>query len=236
MLFSTPPLPVLQNLSHRETLSPRWQGEWGADVRLFVATTVRWAKKKSCRNKKKRDIILILAREGQPGSRVYMGGEASFGRDGTWVSVSGVLVKVVAIKGAGRTINQQQPKGGAGALTRTLHSARDTHRPADRLAHCFPPLSFTPVLAAYLVSSTLSSFLFSSPFLCPLSPWLFSRCLALILPPPLLSSPLTFIYNREPLWSKSLESFLRPDSWLQTLQELGVSWGCSRRQVRREEK
>lgn len=90
-----------------------------------------------------------------------------FGRDGTWVSVSGVLVKVVAITGAGRTINQQRPRGGAGALTETLHSAQDTH---THLLTGSPVASFqlfliTSVLLVYLVSS-LSSF--HLPFYSPL--------------------------------------------------------------------
>lgn len=144
-------------------------------------------KKQWERKKKKREIILILAREGQPGSCICGGGrgegEVSFGRDGTWVSVSGVLVKVVAITGAGRTINQQRPRGGAGALTGTLHSAQDTrthtraHTPADRLTRCFSPLSFhfcsrgsscflPVVLLSRLIS--LSSSFSSLSFLCPL--------------------------------------------------------------------
>lgn len=47
--------------------------------------------------------------------------------DGTWVSVLGVLVKVVAITAAGRTINQKLPRGETEALTWTLYSAGHTH-------------------------------------------------------------------------------------------------------------
>lgn len=84
--------------------------------------------------------------------------------DGTWVSVLGVLVKVVAITAAGWTINQKLPRGETEALTWTLYSAGHTHAhtPADRLSHGFVTfLCASVLLLSYFLLLDLLSVLIS---------------------------------------------------------------------------
>lgn len=86
--------------------------------------------------------------------------------DGTWVSVLGVLVKVVAITAAGRTINQKLPRGETETLTWTLYSAGHTHThvhtPADRLSHGFVTfLCASVLLLSYFLLLDLLSALIS---------------------------------------------------------------------------
>lgn len=118
--------------------------------------------------------------------------------DGTWVSVLGVLVKVVAITAAGRTINQKLPRGETEALTWTLYSAGHTHThahtPADRLSHGFVTSFFVLLFFCHLISFSSTCFHCSSPFLhCSFSSFLFlmlSLLALIVLLFLLLSSPL----------------------------------------------
>lgn len=117
---------------------------------------------------------------------------------GQWLSVLGVLVKVFAITGAGRTINQQRPSGGAEALTETLHSAQDTHvrSSADRLTLGLH------LLVAYL-SSSFPSFLPSFPVLPPFcSPWFSSYCafFSLFLPHPVFLLVPLLLSSKHVFW------------------------------------
>lgn len=72
------------------------------------------------------------------------------------MNISRVLVKAVAITGAGRTINQREPWGDAGALTGALHSAG--HTPAKRLIQLFSLPMFCPSPCRYFCHSSFCSY------------------------------------------------------------------------------
>lgn len=73
VLFPGPPCLCSKTSLPQRDIIPRWQGEWGADVRLFVAARVRLEKKKKKDDvgDEREKILLILAREGQAGSRQH---------------------------------------------------------------------------------------------------------------------------------------------------------------------
>lgn len=73
MLFSAPPHRLCSKTSlPQRDIIPRWQGERGADVRLFVAAGVKQEKKDGDGvGGRRREILLILAGEGQASGRVH---------------------------------------------------------------------------------------------------------------------------------------------------------------------
>ena len=194
---------------------PRWQGEQGADVRLFVAAGVKQERKKDGDGMvgRRREILLILAGEGQASGRVHgRRGDFRRGLDSGWESRESWLKWSLSQELDGQLISSG-PEGELGLWQRHFILHR-THTRTHTLLTGSPVASshlalFPSVPVAYLPSSSLSSFLLSSPFS-------FSPVLPLIFIHPLISfspcPPLIKTWRLGP-WAPWLESDERSLSW-----------------------
>lgn len=215
MLFSAPCLCTKTALPQRDII-PRWQGERGADVGLFVAARVRWGGWVVCRAKKKknREFILILAKEGQPGAGIRGETCLSVGMGHGWVSQEPWLKWPLSQELDGQLISSG-PEGELG-LWQGHFILHRTHTLTCWQDHplLLTSFLFSSVLVAYLTSPSLFSFRFSSfLFLRPVAPLplvLLSCCALhssnhlssssrLFSSPLLILSPQTCVYIHTPL-------------------------------------